>query len=205
MRKIANTIMLTTKCSSGCRHCPFSNPNLEKLFLTRSAVQKIASQLPSVLTVLSGGEPFEHPEISDILRDLSKQTTPFRIATGGFVDLTPWINQLKLIASPRRPLKGISMGTDVLSSRVNHPNWVPIWKNNIRLLVEFQIPYSLTFSIGTDLVFIHLNLWKWADLLDNKPEFIFLRYSHPSLIQKWIKKINNHFKGVLIIQDEAAS
>jgi organic radical activating enzyme len=80
MSDIANTIMLTTKCSSGCRHCPFSDPNLEKLFLTRSAIQNIVNQLPDKLAVLSGGEPFEYPEISEILTDLSQQTTPFRIA-----------------------------------------------------------------------------------------------------------------------------
>jgi len=154
LSEIANTIMLTTKCSSGCTHCPFSNPDLEKLFLAPTMVQKIMSQSSDRLTVLSGGEPFEHPQISEILTNLSKQTTPFRIAIGGFVDLNPWINKLKhlnLLGS----FLGISMRTDVLSSRVNHSDWVPIWKNNIQLFFEFQIPYSLTFSKGA---WLHLPL-----------------------------------------------
>jgi len=64
--------MLTTKCSSGCMHCPFSNPGLEKLFLAPATVQKIMSQSSEGLTILSGGEPFEHPEISEILKNLGE-------------------------------------------------------------------------------------------------------------------------------------
>jgi len=201
-RKAAKTIMLTTKCSSGCMHCPFSNPDLEKLFLAPTVIQKIMSQSLETLIVLSGGEPFEHPEISQILINLSKQTTPFRIATGGFVDLGPWISKLKLLSRPSGVLQGISVGTDVLSSRVNHSNWIPVWKNNIRFFFEFQIPYSLTFSVGTDLDFTRLNLWKWADLFDGKPEFIYLRYSNKNALQEWVQKIQDTFESVPIIQDE---
>jgi len=160
------------------------------------------SQHPERLAVLSGGEPFEHPEISEILKNLSKQTIPFRIATGGFVDLTPWINKLKFLSRPTGTLQGISMGTDVLSSRVNHSKWAPIWKNNIRLFFESQIPYSLTFSIGPDLDFTRLNLWKWTDLFDGKPEFIYLRYSKKELLQEWLHKIQSNFEAIPIIQDD---
>lgn len=200
-RNVANTIMLTTKCSSGCMHCPFSNPDLEKLFLTPTIVQRIMRQSPERLTVLSGGEPFEHPEISEILKKIGTESIPFRIATGGFVDLSPWINMLKFLSRPPGALQGISMGTDVLSSRINHSNWVPIWKNNIRLFFESQIPYSLTISIGSDLDFTRLNLWNWTGLFEGKPEFIYLRYDNNDLLHEWIKKIQNNFKAIPIIQD----
>ena len=36
------------------------------------------------------------------------------------------------------------MGTDVISSRVDHSHWVTTWKNNIQQLCQFQIPFSLT-------------------------------------------------------------
>lgn len=117
------------------------------------------------------------------------------------MDLAPWINKLKLLSRPTGTLQGISMGTDVLSSRVNHSKWVPIWKNNIRLLFESQIPYSLTFSIGTDLELTQLDLWKWRDLFDSKPEFIYLRYSENDLLQGWIQKIQSSFEAIPIIQD----
>lgn len=204
LSNVTNTVMLTTKCSSGCTHCPFSNPALEKLFLAPANVQKIISQFTGRLTVISGGEPFEHPGISVILKNLSELKVPLRIATGGFLDLTPWMYQLKTLRL-NGPLQGISMGTDVLSSRVNHSKWVPIWKNNICLLFEAQIPYSLTFSIETDLELTRLDLWKWQNLFDSKPEFIYLRYSQEDLLQEWIRKIQNSFKAVPIIQDKCFS
>jgi hypothetical protein len=106
------------------------------------------------LIVLSGGEPFEHPEIAEILMALNKQKKAFRIATGGFVNLNPWINNLKIL-SANGPLQGISMGTDVISSRVNHSNWVPVWKNNIKLFFEYQIPILLHFHL--EMVSISIN------------------------------------------------
>jgi organic radical activating enzyme len=85
------------------------------------------------LTVISGGEPFEHPQIFEILRRLSNQSNYFRIATGGFIDLTPWIDILKSLSYKKGTLQGISMGTDVLSTRVRHSRWVPTWRKNISL------------------------------------------------------------------------
>lgn len=200
--KIANTIQLTTKCSGGCLHCPFSFPNMEKLFLSRGAVKKIISKSEGALSVLSGGEPFEHPEISKILVDLQEQEHPFRIATGGFVDLMPWIEKLRSICLANGPFKGISIGTDVLSSRVSHSDWIPIWKSNIHLITKFQIPFSLTFTIDNDLEFVRLNLWKWTEFFEGKPEFIYLRYPKHFLIGGWVSKICNTFGTIPIIHDD---
>lgn len=197
----ANTIMLTTKCSGGCSHCPFSNPDLEKLFLAPNIIETIINQSPGRLAILSGGEPFEHPMISDILTNLGKQTLPFRIATGGFIDLNPWIATLKHLSRIKGGLQGISLGTDVLSTRVTHSNWVPIWKNNIQLFFEFQIPYSLTFSIENDFDVTRLNLWDWADQFNGKPDFIYIRYSNDILLQKWMGPVIDSFKGIPIIYD----
>lgn len=75
--EITTTIMLTTKCSAKCKHCPFSNLKLEHLFLDLETVQNVLSQSAGKLTILSGGESFEHAEISKILADLYFQTNPF--------------------------------------------------------------------------------------------------------------------------------
>lgn len=200
--EIANTIMLTTKCSAKCNHCPFSNPRIEHLFLDVERLQTILSQSEAKLTILSGGEPFEHTEISKILTTLSLQKIPFRIATGGFVDLTPWIDVLKLLSNSFNCLEGISMGTDVLSSRVNHSRWVPIWVNNIQLFFRFKISYSLTFTLETDVDFFRFDLWKWSNFFKDKPKFIYLRYPEEVLLKDWIKKINKTFGNIPIIKDK---
>lgn len=198
----ATTIMLTTKCSAKCKHCPFSNPKLEHLFLDSEKVQNIVSQSVGKLTILSGGEPFEHAEISKILTGLSFQTNPFRIATGGFVDLTPWIEVLKVLSNSHGCLEGISMGTDVLSSRVDHSQWVPMWENNIRLFFQFKVPYSLTFTLDTDVDFFRFDLWKWSNFFQDTPKFIYLRYQQEALLNEWVKKIKGTFGNIPIIQDD---
>src|ERR1700722_13359268 len=75
--KIADTVLLTTKCSGGCSHCPFSNPTLEKLFLTPEIIRDILQRNSGKLTILSGGEPFEHPAIDKILHMLANQNNLF--------------------------------------------------------------------------------------------------------------------------------
>lgn len=203
-KEVANTVMLTTKCSGACKHCPFSKLDLEKLFLSRQKLQEMMSQASSRLTILSGGEPFEHREISEILADMGKQTHPFRIATGGFVDLSLWIDELVSLSVPRGPLEGISIGTDVISSRVDHSRWVPIWVDNIQLLSRSRVPYSLTLTIGNDLNFTWLNLWSWKEFFDSKPEFIYLRYSRGSILGEWMEKLKNTFGETPILQDETS-
>ncbi len=91
--------------------------------------------------VLSGGEPFEHPEILKILTSLPEVTTPFRIATGGFVKFDLWIEQLQILSKQNTAFKGISMGTDVLSNRINQEivnSWVErkrFPKNSLNVLM----------------------------------------------------------------------
>lgn len=154
------------------------------------------------LIVLSGGEPFEHPDISEILSLPFEQTPPFRIATGGFVDLSPWIEKLKYLNRPEGPLQGISIGTDVLSKRVVDSRWVQTWQSNIQLLGKFKIPYSLTFTIGPDLDFLWLHIWNWTDFFEEKPTFIYLRHSRNDLINDWMGKIYKSFGEIRIIVDD---
>lgn len=97
------------------------------------------------------------------------------------------------------------MGTDVLSLRVSHSKWVPVWKNNIRLLSKFQIPFSLTLTIGEEFDFTRLNLWKWAEIFEEMPEFIYLRYTEKHLIDEWICKIHDTFGAIPIIHDHISS
>ncbi len=89
MTSEANLVLVTTMCSGGCQYCPFSRDGLEKSFLSPKIIEKIMSGGTNKLTILSGGEPFEHPEISKILTSLGKQTQVFRVATGGFINLVP--------------------------------------------------------------------------------------------------------------------
>ncbi len=195
----ANTIMTTTQCSGGCTHCPFSNPLLDKLFLPTESIVSLVNQSEK-LAILSGGEPFEHPEILKILIELSTTIIPFRIATGGFIELDKWIDKLKELSQSNIAFKGISMGTDVLSNRVLHSNWVPVWQHNINSLIDAKIPFSLTLTIDSEFELNRFNLFSWTEIFKDMPEFIYLRYRGDEDI--WIKRIKDGFENAPILLDK---
>lgn len=200
--EIADTILISTKCTAGCSHCPFSNSAIEHLFLSQKKINHILNASSNSLSVLSGGEPFEHPEIGVILLELYNQPKPFRIATGGFIDLKPWLKILTKLCRQDGPLLGISMGTDVLSSRVRHSNWVSVWKENINMFLEFQIPFSLTFTIDDSLNFSWFNIWEWTSHFESKPQFIYIRYTDNTLLDTWVEKIRQVFGLIDLIEDK---
>lgn len=197
--------MLTTICSAGCSHCPFSNPRLEPLHLSADTLIKILNQTNEKLAVLSGGEPFEHPEISKILNNLSEVTIPVRIATGGFVKLDPWIEQLEILSKQNAAFKGISIGTDVLSNRVTRSVWAAIWEHNIHLLIKAHVPFSLTFTISPEFQLDYFSLSSWTKTFNGMPEFIYLRYSDVNHKNAWLERIQAAFGYVIILQDDIHS
>lgn len=135
----------------------------------------------------------QHPQISAILEAFTIKKNPFRIATGGFIDLTPWIGLLERL-NREGSLNGISMGTDVLTRRVDSPKWVPIWKNNIELLSQHNIPYSLTLTIEPALIFDHLDVWNWTNMFTHFPEFIYLIQVNKNDFTEWVEHSKNVFK-----------
>lgn len=194
------TIMLSTICSGGCRHCPFSNLSLEQLNLEVNVIDKIITESLGNLIVLSGGEPFQHPQIKEILELLpSYQNKYFRIATGGFVCLFPWLHKLKYLCH-NGSLLGISIGTDVISSRVAHDEWLPIWQANIKYVAEMEIPYSLTFTLNEDLKFFKINFESW-DRNFKKPEFLYLRYPKNFNLNPWLNDLQRYFSNIPMLQD----
>ncbi len=199
----ATTITLTTKCSGGCRHCPFSMEGLPPLSMEPSVAVKMSKQSNSQLLIFSGGEPFEHPDILILLQSLSLERKSFRIATGGFVDLSCWVETLKHLHF-FGALQGISIGTDVISSRVNDARWVLPWKRNIQLLIKAKISFSLTITVGNDLVFTHFNLWEWDRRFVKNPEFIYVRYADEELAKEWTRQIATTFRGVNVVLDSFA-
>lgn len=201
-RVIADTLMLTTQCSAGCGHCPFSNPNLIKLHLPLHALSRWIADARSPLRVISGGEPFEHPEFDQVLEVLQEARAPFRIATGGFVDLKPWATALSQLRAATAHFVGISLGTDVLTGRCARPELSTRWRANLSLLTDLSIPYSLTFTLGSDLDSALLeSIRAWGA----RPELLYFRQVRPRIGsggKTWLQGANRDFPGLPIILDQ---
>lgn len=152
----------------------------------------------SKLVVLSGGEPFEYEHIKGLLQYLEITKQFFRIATGGHVDLEPFIESLKRSES----LAGISVGTDVISHRsLESTSLERKWQKNINFLNESNLPYSLTFTVLEDLDGA-VNLVAKTLALGAQPEFIYLRISSLTPLNTVKKEILSYYPNIQLITDE---
>lgn len=157
-----HTLMITSRCSAGCRPCPFGQGTLPQRYLGAAEVIAVVNKSTAELVVITGGEPLEHPDFASIVRGLngaivaqstqpeesggavSPGKTPFRIATGGHVPLGEFPALLQ--RSPR--FQGFSVGTDVLTDATPHREALTrIWQHNIQLLNAQNTRYSLTLTL----------------------------------------------------------
>lgn len=194
-----NTIMVTTRCSAKCGHCPFSSPDLPELFLSREKIIEMLTKSDAALSVISGGEPFEHPDISGILQELTTVSSPFRIATGGFVDFAPYREKLVLLAKSKGGFQGISLGTDVLTQRCPDTHLAAAWRRNLAYLESDDIPYSLTITTGepVDSALIE-DLPVHGSL---KPQFIYLRSASPGDQDRFSSALRNKWHDVPVLAE----
>ncbi len=196
MNIIAKTLMLTTKCTAGCSHCPFGKGEVDHRFLPIENVRNILKNFHEKMVVLSGGEPLEHPFFGEIIATEFAEDKLFRIATGGHLSLQPWLNTLKNHPN----FDGISMGTDVISPRCHNKEHYKIWKQNIGLLNQHRISYSFTFTLGEDLGPIDKLVDQLKDLNPN-PRFIYIRLSGAVAVAEMKELFSKLFPEVPLIFD----
>jgi len=171
---VADTLMLTTKCSAGCLHCPFSQTDLPAMHLSPAQLRGYFRASQANLIVISGGETFEHPEIGDLLSELALQAKPFRIATGGHINLLPWAGLIAKLACGNCGFQGVSLGTDALTPRCPNPNLARVWRQNLAWLNEAELPYSITITLGEDLTMGARSAID-QEMMRARPEFLYIR------------------------------
>lgn len=171
---VAETLMITSRCSAGCLPCPFGNGSLEQRYLDVDRVVAKIRATNSSLIVISGGEPLEHPQFMQLAERLHQGAAlgkPFRIATGGHQPLAPYLD----LISATEGFRGFSLGTDVLSSICPGPQkHAAVWQENVKLLNERKLPYSITLTVHADMINPE-SVLREAQKLGARPEFTYLR------------------------------
>ncbi|PJD96468.1 MAG: hypothetical protein CK425_05710 [Parachlamydia sp.] len=100
------------------------------------------------MILLSGGEPLEYPFLLPLVTALEQVGKPFRIATGGHINIMPFLE----ILQNNRLFTGFSVGTDVMAIRRNNNEEFKMqWIENLRILSEWGCPYSLTITVGSGM------------------------------------------------------
>lgn len=141
-------LKITDYCSARCMHCPFS-PDKKTNEVSINDISKILNQSNQPVTIISGGEPFEHKDFKEVILLVdSFNKSIFRIATGGHIPIKSYSTTLSNLGQ----FTGISLGTDImLNSRNTNKELKNIWISNLEFLKEAHIPYSITFTLGSDL------------------------------------------------------
>lgn len=199
INNFANTIMLTTKCSAKCFHCPFADSKMPIMELSIKKCIELISDAREPLSVISGGEPFEYSYILELLKELTTIKKMFRIATGGHIDLSKFISSLKKLSH----LDGVSIGTDVYC--LNSPSNIlrKIFMGNLKVLEQNNIDYSLTITILNTKDIFRLNTI--LNLISKKflkPQFIYLRYNSNINLTNIIKEKSKLVTKVKFITDK---
>lgn len=197
----AEVLMITSRCSAGCRPCPFGTSQVPSRYLGVDAILTRMAISTAPLIVITGGEPLEHPQFEFLLQRLSAsedKQRPFRIATGGHHPL----NRVLEILAPPRGFEGISLGTDVLGSICpQREKFIPIWRANVERLNATHTPYSLTLTLHGTREESQQILSTAADL-GAQPEFLYLRVlpgdNNSHEIKRFIQKI---WPGLEVIED----
>lgn len=90
------TIEITDQCNFSCIHCDYPKKRKGN-FISLQLLDAIAKQLLEIGTfriTLSGGEPFEHPQIVEIVEKLIGMSFYVKIITNGFCMTAEQINRL---------------------------------------------------------------------------------------------------------------
>jgi len=211
VRLTAQPLLITTRCSGGCAPCPFASGRLPQKYMTCADVLNHLKASTAPLVVITGGEPFEHPHVEEIITELAQVSTPFRIATGGHIALSDSIARLHR----SKGFQGISLGTDVLSDLSEHCREHTLtWKRNIRILEKNKIRYSLSLTLNPD--FNAFDVLQTALNCGAQPEFIYLRipvtgassrlpHSRSAYHSTLVDFIRRRWKNIEIIEDILAS
>lgn len=176
-------LTITEKCSQSCYGCPFAASNAMgnrkksgNLDLSIETILAYRSMFPFQHLLISGGEPFEHKKISELivsLLSMKRMQGLVRFATGGHIDLKPYY---VLLMKGKEQLSGISMGTDLwFQEHEVNSEYTNNWLSNLELLLKSPTDVSLTFWLNKR------TLTKLESVLSkfeaNALSFIYLRFS----------------------------
>lgn len=154
-RLVAATIELTNICNFKCKHCYLSDS--EKNFLDTSFVKRILDELKDlgcVMLLLTGGEPFLHPDFIDIYIYAKKKGFIITVYTNGsylnkdnieiFKKYKPYLIEISLYGIDSKSYSNFTQVDDSFTKVKNALNLLNDNNINFRLktmLIKHTYPY----------------------------------------------------------------
>jgi MoaA/NifB/PqqE/SkfB family radical SAM enzyme len=159
------TIEITNSCSLNCLHCS-TNAEVKNKFFSLGKIKEILSEFPDFDTVrLSGGEPFEHPELKDILKEIKKRNKKTIVLSSGVCfgrEIAPeTIESIKEYTD--EIMLSIYGGKEIHDGVCNLSGAHAVLKKSIKSINDGKVPFSFETvamketlgSLGEILAFIN--------------------------------------------------
>lgn len=140
---------LTNQCNLSCSHCLFSSSPRPSDHLTAQQVLSIAqdaSELGCSLFVLTGGEPFVHPQISDVIHGL------LHIKESHVVILSNGIDLPDFLFSPSFDTRRVHLQISIDGMKERHDHIrgrrsFEAMNDNLDRLRKHEIPFTLSMCV----------------------------------------------------------
>lgn len=192
MQQLASKLLIIhNACNAGCNHCPFGDSTEPTTIFSVHSIIREVENSPQPLLVISGGEPLLYPHLKALLDKLQYVSDKIiRIATGGHIDITPFLAGLNFPT-----FSGISLGTDIWMPERNLNIHLRVsWLKNIVVLNQEKIPYSLTFTLDPQIDVAQLLAQFDAKVV--MPDFIMINELESAKdvgLSEKIEQISQHF------------
>lgn len=157
------TYEITNMCSLKCLHCSTEADEHGDIFVTPEEVKETLKRYPDFpLVRLSGGEPFEHPKLVEIVRIIERQ---LKILSNGIKDKQPVPYETMEVVAPYIDEIIFSYygmcGHDYNVEPIEYPR--PYWEmlmETVKDTKKAQIPFSFETVVmwGVDLLDIAMQL-----------------------------------------------
>lgn len=168
------TIDLTGKCNQKCIHCGRQNTSSSIDVSQLKKLIKQGKELGLSDMILSGGEPFIHPEINNILKELTRSGIYISILTNGSTldeKIVSILNDYPNISFVRVSIE--STDPSLLDKIRNNRGVFKKIDNGINLLSSNKIPFGISMTISS------LNLQHMEKVFNYtvKNKSLFIRFS----------------------------
>lgn len=207
------SLEVTYKCPLKCKHC-YRNCSIEEnSMIDINHVKKIASNMEvlGIMNVqITGGEPFIHSNISEIIEIFSKKNINITLITSGYIINDDIINTLSRFS---KNIDNIQVSIDGLS---NHHNFVRQSEDSYDRAIDFitkiknigiwvdvatticNIEIDEVFKLSKFLKSIGVNRHRLGTIVDQgraSSNFDLKSNLTPSTLNDWISSINTDLKN----------
>lgn len=190
---LAISLMITSVCNNNCKMC-FEKKSLNKNknlpFLEKKIIKKLISQIKKrkTLIFITGGEPFLHPNIWQILKLFKNKNIFVSICTNGTCLKTKDIKKLSKtqLSSIMFSIHGTKKTHDKITN--NKGSFNKIIKNIKQIKEETKIPVFVNYAILPNNITDMLKTIKICEKLKVNA----IRFQHLNFLTK--KELNQHYK-----------